>query len=638
MRRPSCFRAVLALALVSACSGEGITDAPPPVPTLSIVAGGGDNQSGPAGSTLPLPVIVQVSGVNGSANGQILNFVVTSGGGRVFANVVMTGTPKTGPYSKMTGIAENTWTLGDSTGSQTLEARLIDPATGATLTQAIFHATANPASGPALRIMSGDKQTGVAGAGLRDSARVRVVDRLGNALAGVHVAFNVVTGGGASATGVVSGQDGIAATRWVLGRTAGPNTLTAFLGSDPAGAGASPVTFTATGVAGPAARLVEAGGSSQHGALGSTLPISPTVQVRDLYDNGVAGVAVTFTVTAGGGTMAGITSVTTLSDTSGMASVGWTLGSAPGPNTLRATALGLSGSPVIFGATGFTPLYVANQQNNSITVYEAESGGNASPIRTISGPNTGLSTPANVVRDSHGQLYVTNYTGNSITVYAAGADGNAIPIRIISGANTGFSRPYALALDSSGQIFVFDYPSRTISVFAANATGNATPLRTIAGGSTGLAGAPNMTVAPNGDIYVADQDVGNVKVFAAGAAGNVAPIRVIGGPNTGLGQPTTILLDGSGQIYVTDFFHQAVDVFPAGATGDVAPVRMIAGPSTTLYGAAGMLLDAAGRIYVANMGNNSVAVFAPGAVGDATPAWSIQGPATNLSAPGWITF
>ena len=90
MRRPSCFRAVLALALVSACSGEGITDAPPPVPTLSIVAGGGDNQSGPAGSTLPLPVIVQVSGVNGSANGQILNFVVTSGGGRVFANVVMT--------------------------------------------------------------------------------------------------------------------------------------------------------------------------------------------------------------------------------------------------------------------------------------------------------------------------------------------------------------------------------------------------------------------------------------------------------------------------------------------------------------------------------------------------------------------
>jgi hypothetical protein len=141
MRRPSWSHAIAALALALACSSDGITNVAPGVPTLSIVPGGGDNQSGTAGTTLPLPLVVQVTGVNGSANGQVLNFVVTSGGGSVFANVVLTGTPKSGPYSKLIGIGENTWTLG-AAGSQTLEARLVDPATGATLTQAIFHATA----------------------------------------------------------------------------------------------------------------------------------------------------------------------------------------------------------------------------------------------------------------------------------------------------------------------------------------------------------------------------------------------------------------------------------------------------------------------------------------------------------------
>jgi hypothetical protein len=638
MRRRFWSFSVVALALGLACGGDGITGPAPRVPTLRIVSGGGDNQSGPAGSTLPLPVVVQVTGVSGSANGQILNFAVTKGGGRVFANVVMTGTPRTGPYSRMTGIAENTWTLGDSTGPQTMEARLIDPSTGATLTQAIFHATASPAGNATLKIMSGDKQTGVAGTALRDSAKVRVVDKFGNPLVGVSVAFRIATGAGTSGTGVVSGQDGTAATRWFLGRTVGANTLTAFLGSDSASPGASPVTFTATGVPGAAAQLTAVTGNAQHGALGSTLPISPAVQVRDVNDNGVAGVAVTFTVTAGGGSMAGITSVTTLSDTSGKASVGWTLGSAPGPNTLRATALGLTGSPVIFGATSYTPLYVANQQANSITVYEAEAAGNLTPVRTISGPSTGLSLPAIIVRDSQGQLYVTNYTGNSITIYAAGADGNVAPVRTITGSNTGFTRPYALALDAAGQIYVFDYASHTINVFASDANGNASPLRTIGGANAGLAGAPSMTVAANGEIYVADQDVGNVKVFAAGASGDVAPIRIIGGPGTGLGQPATVLLDSSGQLYVSDYFRQAVYVFAAGATGDVSPVRVIIGPNTTLLGAVGLLLDATGQIYVATNSTNTIAVFATGATGNATPARIIQGSNTGLNHPGGITF
>ena len=47
---------------------------------------------------------MQVTGVNESANGQVLNFLVTSDGGSVFANVVLTVTSNSGPYSKLSGI------------------------------------------------------------------------------------------------------------------------------------------------------------------------------------------------------------------------------------------------------------------------------------------------------------------------------------------------------------------------------------------------------------------------------------------------------------------------------------------------------------------------------------------------------
>ena len=79
MRRPSWSHAIAALALALACSRDGITNVAPGVPTLSIVAGGGDNQTAPAGTTLPLPLIVQVTGVSGSANRQILDFVTSVG-------------------------------------------------------------------------------------------------------------------------------------------------------------------------------------------------------------------------------------------------------------------------------------------------------------------------------------------------------------------------------------------------------------------------------------------------------------------------------------------------------------------------------------------------------------------------------
>jgi hypothetical protein len=72
------------------------------------------------------------------------------------------------------------------------------------------------------------------------------------------------------------------------------------------------------------------------------------VLVRDQVGQPMAGVQVTFAVTAGGGTLTGATATTSAA---GVATVGsWTLGPAAGQNTLTATAGSLS--PVTFNATG----------------------------------------------------------------------------------------------------------------------------------------------------------------------------------------------------------------------------------------------------------------------------------------------
>lgn len=109
---------------------------------------------------------------------------------------------------------------------------------------------------------------------------------------------------------------------------------------------------TSTGFAilpGPATAIVIHDGDGQVVARGATVPRRPAVLVTDQYNNRVAGVSVAFEVVSGGGTVDGAQATT---GADGVAAVtSWTLGSSPGPNTLRATAATLTGSPVIFTAT-----------------------------------------------------------------------------------------------------------------------------------------------------------------------------------------------------------------------------------------------------------------------------------------------
>lgn len=296
-------------------------------------------QSAVAGTAVAEPPSVLIEDAAGNpVSGLTVTFTVQSGGGSVTGGVAVTGDD---------GVATvGSWTLGAAPGANTLRATC----PGVQGSPLDFSATG--ISGPAVRMTlhDGDGQTAVAGSSVTIAPSVRITDAGGNPVANVAVTFAVASGGGSIQGGNAKTNSlGIASvTRWTLGTTAGANTLTA----TSAGLTGSPVTFTATGVAGAAARMQMYAGNGQTVHVGTPVTIPPSVLVTDANGNPVAGVAVTFAAAPGSGTITGANATT---DASGIAAVGsWTLGPVAGANRLTATRSGLTGSPVTFTATGLT--------------------------------------------------------------------------------------------------------------------------------------------------------------------------------------------------------------------------------------------------------------------------------------------
>ncbi len=196
-------------------------------------------------------------------------------------------------------------------------------------------------------IISGNAQTGTVAQQLTDPLVVRTEDAGGAPVAAVDLTLTPVAGSGSvGASTLTSDDQGEASTTWTLGTAAGPQGVTVAV------AGASAVAnITATAVAGPVAALIKSAGDQQVGATGRALSDPVVVLLADEFGNGVAGGRlVTFTVTAGGGTVVP-TQATTGSD--GAAQTTWTLGPAIGANGLTAVTTGLPA--VDFTATGVPP-------------------------------------------------------------------------------------------------------------------------------------------------------------------------------------------------------------------------------------------------------------------------------------------
>ncbi|HEY0023861.1 MAG TPA: Ig-like domain-containing protein [Longimicrobium sp.] len=216
--------------LAAACNGEVVGGGQRPA-RVEVVSG--DMQSDTVGKEVAQPLVVRVvDDRDRPVKNQLVNFVVITGGGSVFAGAAITNAQ---------GEARERWTLGTVAGdTQRVEARAVDAATGEAIVFDTFRAIGVPdvpASMSAAWVGEGEAapETNVAPA-----PAVRVTDQYGNRVPGVSVTWAVTSGGGTvSAAGTHTNADGVATVNWVLG----PGTAVQTLAATAPGLG--PVQFAA---------------------------------------------------------------------------------------------------------------------------------------------------------------------------------------------------------------------------------------------------------------------------------------------------------------------------------------------------------------------------------------------------------
>jgi len=304
------------------------TAIPGPAASASVTAGG--SQSGTLGAVLPESLTVQVvDRYTNSVPGQWVRWSVLAGGGSISADSTAT---------RADGVAKVSWTVGAR-----LDTTHVARAVVGTVATLQFTATPQLPSTATITKTAGDVQTDTVAKMLPDSLAVEIELADGRPVVGARVRWSTGTGSGSARDSVsITGITGRASNRWILGTTAGGQSLIAGV------AGLSSLTFSATALPGAAAALAIRSGQGQSATVASAVSTAPAVNVHDAYGNAVAGMVVTFVVASGGGTVTG-SADTTGSD--GIAAAGsWTLGTTSGANSLTATVTGLT--PVAFTATG----------------------------------------------------------------------------------------------------------------------------------------------------------------------------------------------------------------------------------------------------------------------------------------------
>jgi len=191
-------------------------------------------------------------------------------------------------------------------------------------------------------------------------------------------------------------------------------------------------------------------------------------------------------------------------------------------------------------------------ESSTILEFAAAASGNVAPIRTINvaqyPSSTGSGYPAGLAVDGNGNIVfavsngetsngTVNEESDMIQVFTPGQSGNATPVRTISGPQSQLTQISGLALDPAGNIYVematFGTAANpTILEFSggANGTGTATPINSISGNVTMLDRffLDSLTVDGAGNIYALTytfpgQQTNYLLRFAAGANGNAAP-------------------------------------------------------------------------------------------------------------------
>jgi adhesin/invasin len=279
---------LLTIAALTACGETGPSEQLPPAAVTNVT---GAPLTGPAGAALAERVVIRVQDADGNPlPGVPVTFAVSATGASV------------DPANAITddrGEARTRWTLGRTTGQQTLTVT----AAGSTSIQ--ITATAGPPQIASLAVSAGNNQSGTAGSNLPTAPSVVARDASNNAVEGVTVFFTVMSGGGTvtNSSAVTNAQGIASAGTWRLGAATGSHLLSAQVPQS--GVAGNPVVFTATATAGAPVSLTALSATTQTTPVGQLVTSLPSVIVRDAVGNPAAGVTVTFSLTSGGGQITG---------------------------------------------------------------------------------------------------------------------------------------------------------------------------------------------------------------------------------------------------------------------------------------------------------------------------------------------
>jgi hypothetical protein len=320
-----------------------------------------------------------------------------------------------------------------------------------------------------IQMVTGNNQSTTVGASLANPFVVEVLDNSGRPVGGQTVTWTVVQGlGNMSPATSVTNAAGEARSVLQVGTTPGMQRVRSTLGVLP------PVEFTAMAMAPAASQLAIVSGNNQDALVGSPLPQQVVVRATDANGAPVAGAAITFTVTAGGGSVQPGIVVT---GANGSASATWTLGAAAGAQTLSATATGTN--TVVFTATA--------RENAAQSLMIVSGSGQTGAVSTL------LPAPL-VVRLLDGTG--APVAGTTVLFSAAGTNGTVTPTSATTNTNGEASTSWRLGTLAGTQTAIVSANGvAPVSFTAAAIPGPAAQLSIISGNNQ-VAGASESLPLP----------------------------------------------------------------------------------------------------------------------------------------------
>ncbi len=364
---------------------------------------------GASGSVLVTQPVVEIEDSAGNRTASTASISVTSSAGSAIGGSQATGKAAAGGRTSFTNL-----TLGGTVGT---DYTLTFASSG--LTSVTSDNVRVTVGGASKYVVTSSSYYPKISTGVTISAQL--TDAYGNPVgtSGLSVTWSKTGSGGTLPSSTSTNASGLATGTFTTGTTAGTAytvTATSTIPSTRTG------TSAAIKVVGPASKIALNAGSGQSATVGTAVTADPSVLVTDSFNSPVSGVAVTFAVYSGGGSVSGGSATT---NASGIATVGrWTLGTTSGANTLRASSGTLSGSPVTITATG-----IAGAATQLGIETAADGSGTAIDVKAVTAGSS--FTGYAITRDTY-----NNFAGNVAATWSlSGKTGGVVDGDLVAAGN-----------------------------------------------------------------------------------------------------------------------------------------------------------------------------------------------------------